>query len=84
MDSTHHSFHRPLSADGDDFASLLYLVCSAAVFLSVMAILAVATVHNRPTGEIRQRNYDAQRMSLQNEDWERASSSGVSWPVYYV
>lgn len=84
MDSTHHSFHGRLFTDGDDFAALLYLVCSAAVCISVMAILAVATVHNRPTEKIRQRNYDAQRMSIQNEDRNEASSSSVSWPVYYV
>lgn len=84
MDSTSHSFHRHLSTDGDDFAALLCLACSAAVFVCVMAVLAVATVHNRPTEKIRQRNYDARRMGFQNEDWDRGSSSGVSWPGFYV
>ncbi|KAL6898309.1 hypothetical protein GGI43DRAFT_91436 [Trichoderma evansii] len=84
MDSASHSLHRRLPTDDDDFATLLCLVCSTAVFVCVVAILAVAMVHNRPTEKIRQRNYDIQRMSFQNEDRDRGSSSGVSWPGFYV
>jgi hypothetical protein len=78
MDPLYDSFNHGLPTDGDDSVTLVYLACGTAILIFVMVLLAIAAVHNRPIERTRQGNYDARRRSLQNEDWSKASSSGVS------
>jgi hypothetical protein len=85
MDSAPHSFNRRLVVHGVDILCLLYIVCSVALVITLMAVLAVAAVYNKPVVQIlHPRKFDVGRMSLQDQDRGGGSSSGVSWLGNYV
>lgn len=84
MDSEPHTFNRRLVIHGVDVLSLLYVVCSVAIVITLMAVLAVAAVYKKPVVRVlHPRRFDVESMT-QDEEKGRGSSTGVSWPGNYV
>lgn len=85
MDFAPHSSNRRLVINGVDVLCLLYAVCSVAIIITLMAVLAAAAVYNKPVVKIlHPRKFNVERMSLQDEGRGGGSSTGVSWPGNYV